>query len=82
MTVEPEVHDLHILAGRAAGVDRTCGKKIAYLSEPSATEAAAAMNARPTTRKRLEPYPCAFCGNWHIGREMSLDELRQYAQTK
>jgi len=71
--------ELHLRAGRRAGVERTCGKKVAYPAEDSATRAAVAMNAKPTTRKPLEAYPCAFCEQWHIGRAMSLDELRSSA---
>lgn len=74
-----DIFDLHILAGKAAGIERTCGKKIGYSTEESAAKAAESMNKKPTTRNRLEPYPCAFCSKWHIGREMSLDELKQHA---
>jgi len=38
------------------------------------------MNKKPTTRKELEAYPCAFCEKWHIGRKMSLEELRSYTK--
>ena len=76
MTVDPEVHALHIRAGLAAGKERTCEKKVRYSSEQSATKAATAMNAKPSTRKTLEAYPCAFCNAWHVGRAMSLEELQ------
>lgn len=71
-----ELRALHVAAGRLAGRDRTCGKKIAYEFEGSALNAAFAMNHKPTTRKTLEAYPCAFCEKWHVGRQMSVEELR------
>lgn len=75
----PELHALHVAAGLRAGRDRTCAKKIAYSSEDSATDAANAMNIKPTTRNVLEAYPCAFCKTWHIGRKMSDEELHAIA---
>lgn len=77
--MDPHVHDLHIRAGTRAGRERTCGKKVDYRSEESAEKAAARMNAKPTTRNTLEPYPCAFCHGWHVGRAMSLEELESHA---
>lgn len=76
--MEDELRALHLHAGRIAGEEKTCGKKVRYPSEDSATRAAADMNAKPTTRKPLEAYPCAFCAQWHIGRAMSIEELRSY----
>lgn len=77
--MDPEIHDLHIRAGRAVGRERTCGQKVAYGSEETASKAAASMNRKPKTRNVLEPYPCAFCGKWHIGRAMSREELERHA---
>ena len=74
--MDDDLRALHLAAGLRAGEARTCGTKIRYPTEESAARAAASMNAKPTTRKRLEAYPCAFCSQWHIGREMSLEELR------
>jgi hypothetical protein len=68
---------LHLVAGKLAGKEKTCGKKVKYSTE-SAKLAAEAMNKKPTTRKELEAYPCFWCGSWHIGRKMSLDELKSY----
>jgi len=76
-----ELYDLHKDAGRKAGREATCGKKVAYNTEESAAKAAASMNAKPTTRKELEHYPCFFCCKWHVGRKMPLDELRSYVET-
>ena len=76
--MDAELQQLHLNAGRKAGVERTCGKKVRYPSEESAVRAADEMNHKPTTKKPLEAYPCPFCEQWHIGRAMSIDELRSY----
>jgi hypothetical protein len=73
--MDPRIHDLHIKAGTLAGLERTCGVKQRYPTEEHAQRASDAMNKKPTTRKELEPYPCAFCHQWHVGRKMSLEEL-------
>lgn len=73
--MDKDVYDLHITAGLKAGKDRTCGKKINYITECSAEKAVTAMNKK-TYPKVLEHYPCAFCNGWHIGRKMSEEELR------
>lgn len=77
--MDPYIHSLHIKAGTLAGVERTCGVKQRYPTEESASRASTAMNKKPTTRKELEPYPCAFCGLWHVGRKMSMAELETAA---
>jgi hypothetical protein len=79
--MDKEIFDLYIAAGKAAGREKTCGSKIGY-SEESAGKAAESMNKKPTTRNNLEAYPCAFCDKWHVGRAMSLDELKAHALTK
>ena len=76
--MEQEIIDLHLRAGKLAGEARTCGTKVRY-SEPSAIRAAESMNRKPTTRHELEPYPCYFCSQWHIGRKMSKEELLSYS---
>jgi hypothetical protein len=81
MWMTPDLHELHILAGKAAGIEKTCGKKIRYPTEESAARAAASMNAKPTTKRALEEYPCAFCSQWHIGGKMTLGVLVALAET-
>lgn len=76
--MDKTIYDLHIAGGLKAGQERTCGKKVAYPSEESSLKAATSMNKKPTTRKQLEGYPCAFCSQWHVGRQMSEEELRSY----
>ena len=73
--MDPSLEALHKTAGLKAGEERTCGKKVRYSAEDSANRAAVEMNAKPTTRKALEAYPCPFCALWHVGRKMSLEEL-------
>jgi hypothetical protein len=71
-------HTLHLLAGLIYGRDATCGPedqpKVDYRSIDSAAKAVTAMNNRPNVTKMLEEYPCAWCGGWHIGREMDRAE--------
>jgi hypothetical protein len=80
--MDEDLFTLHINAGLKAGRESTCGKKVAYPSEESASRAAAEVNKKSSTRKELEHYPCAFCRLWHIGRKMSLEELRSYIDAK
>jgi hypothetical protein len=80
--MDDELRELHLNAGRKAGEERTCGKKIRYPSLESGQRAAEAMNAKPSTKKPLEAYPCPFCESWHIGRAMSIEELRSYVAAR
>lgn len=66
--MEEVTYRLHLWAGIIAGIENTHDGKVDYGSEETATEAADSMNAKPTTRHFLEPYPCVFCKGWHIGR--------------
>lgn len=73
--------DQHLKAGEIYGLDATCGglekkkkKKIDYKSRESASKAARAMMRKGS--KPLEPYPCFWCGGWHIGREMQYEEYK------
>jgi hypothetical protein len=75
--MDTETINLHLRAGKVSGQEHTCGVKIKY-SEKSAIKAATKMNAKETTRKELEAYPCFFCKMWHIGRKMSKEELLSY----
>ena len=75
--MDEKLKELHIKAGKKAGEEKTCGKKIRY-SEKSALKAAEKMNKKPTTRNELEAYPCAFCEKWHIGRKMTEEYLETF----
>lgn len=78
--MDNQLYKLHLAAGQKAGIERTCGKKVKYSSEERALRAAEEMNNRPTTRNILEPYPCYFCNEWHIGKAMSLEFLLEYTR--
>ncbi|WP_310483564.1 hypothetical protein [Chamaesiphon sp. VAR_48_metabat_403] len=75
-----DIYSLHLNAGKAIGKDKTCGSKIDYQTELTASEAAERMNSKPNTRNILEAYPCAFCQGWHIGRAMTKEELESYIE--
>jgi len=77
--MENKLFRLHLLAGKASGRAKTCGKKVNYKSEQTATNAATCLNQKGKTRGNLEPYPCFFCDGWHIGASMSIDVLEELA---
>jgi hypothetical protein len=79
--VDARLHELHLQAGRVAGQERTCGKKQAYATEELAGAAAAAHNRWTERRHDVEPYPCAFCGSWHVGRIIPVELLEAMAKT-
>lgn len=74
--MDDETFRLHLNAGRRYGEKATCGTKVNYETEETADRSAEAMNAKGA-RKPLEAYPCTWCGGWHIGRKMSVEELRE-----
>lgn len=83
---------MHLAAGRAAGIDRTCGMKMQHDTLESAQSHADALNRRPEVatgeRHRVEPYPCVWCSPspfmdrfyYHVGREMTEEERKQYGE--
>jgi hypothetical protein len=73
--MEEELIKLHHAAGLACGRDSTCGAKVKYNSEERANIVAVKMSAK--FQRNLEAYPCVFCNNWHIGRQMSLQEMTE-----
>ena len=70
------IKQLHLQAGFICGQNATCGDKINYGSESSAVRAAQSMNASGKARHVVEPYPCAYCEGWHIGRVMTEEEMQ------
>jgi hypothetical protein len=68
---------MHRSAGETYGREATCGEKINYRGEESATKAAIAMTLRHG--RTLEPYPCFWCDGWHIGRAMTLEERARFS---
>lgn len=71
-------HGLHLRAGRAYGREATCGTKIDYKSEESASKAAEKLSVK--FDKAMEGYPCIWCTGWHIGRAMTEAERVQFAE--
>jgi hypothetical protein len=70
--VDARLYQLHLQAGLISGRDKTCATKHAYEAEESALQAANAHNRWQKRRHDVEPYPCAFCAKWHIGRIMPV----------
>lgn len=66
-----ETQEKHKAVALQTGRESACGKKVNYLSYETALKAAISMNKK--IKKELEPYPCPYCGGWHIGRKMVLE---------
>ncbi len=66
------IYKKHLDYGKAAGIERTCGSKQKHANEDAATKAADNLNKSPKRHNDVEPYPCYFCGMWHIGRKMDM----------
>lgn len=71
---------MHFRAGKAYGEERTCGNKVRYSYEATAGKAAASMNKRTYKTHDLESYPCIWCDKWHIGRELTPEEMEFFSK--
>ena len=80
--MDPTLYNLHLHAGRLSGEAKTCGKKARYVSEELALASAASHNRWKERRHDVEPYPCAFCEQWHIGGIMPIEVLEQMAKSE
>jgi len=69
-----DIYMLHLVAGFFCGEENTCGDKVDYKSQETATKSADLMSIK--FDKIMEAYPCTFCRGWHIGRMIPLLELR------
>jgi hypothetical protein len=67
---------MHLAAGREYGREATCGTKVKYGSEETAIFVAANMTIK--FNRSMEGYPCFWCDDWHIGREMTPEECEQF----
>lgn len=76
--MEEEVRDMHLRAGEAYGHAATCRSKVDYKSENAAIKSANKMSAAYS--RKLEAYPCFFCGGWHVGRAMTSDECAKWME--
>lgn len=74
--MDDELFKLHIEAGLVRGKEKTCFERKNYLYEKIAMKVAMDFNKKGSVV--LAPYPCAFCGGWHLGKERSIDELNEY----
>lgn len=74
--MRPEIAAMHLRAGYAYGQASTCGAKIDFKSEETATSAATAVSAR--REWTVEAYPCPFCQGWHIGRALTPEEITKF----
>jgi hypothetical protein len=59
--------------------ERSCLTKVRHKSETTALKAlSGTLRAYPEHRTKIHPYPCRFCGGWHIGRvEPPLMKIRR-----
>lgn len=84
--MDQHLQQLHLHAGKICGRDATCGPperpKGKHETYEAAAKAAASLNRSGKARNTVEPYPCAWCSSWHIGREMSAQELVELSQMK
>lgn len=67
--------ELHRKASILSGEEAACGRKVKHADEAVAAKAADNLNRSNKARHEVEPYPCGWCGSWHIGRVMPREEL-------
>lgn len=75
--MDEALYNLHLIAGRRVGQEKTCGKKTKYADEAAALKAAASHNKWEKRRHDVEAYPCAFCNQWHVGQIMPIEIIQQ-----
>ena len=80
MLTEEQI-ELHLKVARKAGKEASCGNKQFYVNYELAWKAAARLNGCDNAHHKVEAYPCPFCGWWHIGREMTVDEMKEYLKS-
>lgn len=57
--------------------------KKCYESEKDALAAAQYFNSKETTKHKLKPYRCDYCGKWHLGgsgQELTDDDRKQFSE--
>lgn len=78
VTMEEELRQLHLKAGRYLGIKKICEKREKYYTYLSAKCIVDKWNyTSPSLLQRT--YPCPFCKMWHIGRAMSRETLEKFA---
>lgn len=73
-----ELVNLHYDAALKAGKEASCGKKQNHRTYEQALLASYRLNSSKNARHQVEPYPCPFCGGWHVGNTMTEDDLKKY----
>jgi hypothetical protein len=58
------------------GEKSACREKVNYKFEEKARVKAEQLTKKYC--KLLEAYPCDFCGGWHIGRALTLEERKRF----
>lgn len=76
----PETHAMYFRAGEARGRKVTCGVKIYHNTEERARELAETRGPKEGTP--LVAYPCFYCWGWHIGVDLTPEEVEQYSNTR
>lgn len=66
------IYDLLFAAGKAYGKEKSCVDKVDFKTEELANKKIKELKKQ----NKLQAYPCYFCGGWHIGRKISISELR------
>lgn len=77
LKMDDSLHNLHLIAGKYYGEEKTCSNKIDYKSLETAEKAGLKMTKK--TSKNLEAYPCYFCKGWHIGRKLTQEEIEFFS---
>ena len=72
-----ELVSLHYDAALKAGKEKSCGQKYRYGTYETALVGSFRLNSSSNARHQVEPYPCPFCGGWHIGNAMTEDALKE-----
>lgn len=70
-----ELATRHAKAARLCGKLKSCGSKFKHESFAKALRQSQYLNNSSNKKHDCEPYFCAFCLGWHIGRIFSEKEL-------
>lgn len=73
-----ELVSLHYDVALKAGQNRSCESKQRYGTYETAMIGAFRLNSSKNARHQVEPYPCPFCGSWHIGGIMTEEDMFWY----
>lgn len=77
-----ELYKLHLEAGKKFGEVKTCGNKTKFQTEEHCERAVQAHNIWKGRKHDVEAYPCAFCSNWHVGKVIPFEFLKEVVYGK